>query len=401
MWTWLLTAVFSPVLAEPEPEPEPTEPSSGLRAPPRVPLPTTPPEPLEPIPTNRDWDVLTPADDLRAMLRQAGQQLGDWEIRLAGVEVDGPQLIEVADTAPGEPILRVVREALRRPIDLEDLLYFLDDVLAAGAAGRRGEPFYVSTGRARNAGVLVHPKDVFDPVKPVVYPAGDEDIAVDEPLPQTSYPEAEDGEVLGPNWTMRFRTPTSRDEMFRTLAAKRPEATFASRMAALVSQLEQQDSQVYLTSFLRYRERGYLMWGAFLLRRCSTASCVKSTLTKLGAANRSWAHVPIRWSHPDGWRATQEAARLMADAYDVVYATERGARYSNHYDGTAADFSATGLPRELELYAPNGAHRVFDLSDPQQPRDLSVTPEVIEWIEENFTLRKLRSDHPHWDDPEG
>ena len=394
----LFGAVLTPAGAQ---EPAPVDPEPGVvHAPDRVPLePEAPPEPLAPIAMNRAWDVLTPSDDRRAMLRQAGDALGDWTIRLSGIEVSGAKLIEVADTAPDEPILRVVRESLRRPFDLDDLLYLLDDVLLAGQKGRRGEPFYLPTGRLRSAGAIVHPKDVFPPIEPVEYPADQTKLAVDEPPPQTSFPEAQDGEVLGPNWTMRYRTPTDRAEMFRTLVDKRPGETFPSRIAALVDQLDQQGADVYLTSFLRYRERGYLMWGAFLLRKCTTPACVKTTLAKLATANKKWAHVPIRWSHPDGWRATQEAARRMADAYDVVYATEYGARFSNHYDGTAVDFSATALPRELELYAPNGAHRVFDLSDPNEPRDLSVTPEVIAWIEENFTLSKLRSDHPHWDDP--
>jgi hypothetical protein len=223
-------------------------------------------------------------------------------------------------------------------------------------------------------------------------------LAVDEPPPQESFPVAKDGEVLGPNWTMRYRTPTTRSEMYKTLAQSRPAATFSSRIAGLVSQLELQGADVYLTSFLRYRERGYLMWGAYMLRKCTTSSCVSSALTKLATANRTWAHVPITWKNPAGWQATKESARQMADAFDVVYATESGARYSNHYDGTAADFIAMGLPRTLELYAPNGEHQVFDLSGADQTRDLSLTPELIEWIEENFLLHKLESDHPHWDD---
>jgi hypothetical protein len=170
-------------------------------------------------------------------------------------------------------------------------------------------------------------------------------------------------------------------------------------VAALVFQLQQQGAEVYLTSFLRYRERGYLMWGAHLLRSCTTSSCVAKAQTKLRSAN-AWAKVPIVWSAPGGWRATKEAARQMADAYDVVYATERGARYSNHYDGTAADFVVMAMPRTVELYAPSGEHRTFDLSGEEQTRDLSLTPEMIDWIEENFMLHKLESDHPHWDDAE-
>jgi hypothetical protein len=88
----------------------------------------------------------------------------------------------------------------------------------------------------------------------------------------------------------------------------------------------------------------------------------------------------------------------MADTYDVVYATEKGARWSHHYSGVAADFVAVGLPRSLRLIAPDGADHTFDLSDPGHTRDLSLSPEVISWIEEHFGMKKLRSDYPHWND---
>ena len=32
------------------------------------------------------------------------------------------------------------------------------------------------------------------------------------------------------------------------------------------------------------------------------------------------------------------------------------------------------------------------------PVYLSLTPGVIDWIEQHFSLSKLRSDYPHWDD---
>jgi hypothetical protein len=48
--------------------------------------------------------------------------------------------------------------------------------------------------------------------------------------------------------------------------------------------------------------------------------------------------------------------------------------------------------------APDGAGRSFDLMEANQTRDLSLTPELIEWIEAHFQLSKLRSDYPHWDD---
>ncbi len=46
------------------------------------------------------------------------------------------------------------------------------------------------------------------------------------------------------------------------------------------------------------------------------------------------------------------------------------------------------------LRAPDGARRECDLSDPEQPRDLSL----IVWIEEHFQMRKLRDAYPHWED---
>ena len=40
----------------------------------------------------------------------------------------------------------------------------------------------------------------------------------------------------------------------------------------------------------------------------------------------------------------------------------------------------------------------LDLSDAEQPRDLSLTPELIDWVEEHFGLEKLEADYPHWND---
>jgi hypothetical protein len=371
-------------------------PTGGRAAPP--PAADEAPEPLAPIAANRTWDRLTPDEDARVMLAQAGEALGAWTVQLAGIDLDGERLGALAALRPEEPILRVVREELRQAVDLTDLLYFLDDVLVAGEAGRRGEAFFVGAGRARSAGILIHPDDVFKN-KPRVYPHGKTTLAVDEPLPQEAFEPAEDGALLGPEWTMRFRNPTEPEEMYRTLAEKRPSSGFASRVASLVWQLEQQGADVYLTSFLRWPQRGYLMWGASELRRCDGKACVDATVAKLDDRNQSWKlGIDIRWAHPDGWKATQEAARQMADAYDVVYATEKGARYSNHYDGVAADFVAIGLPAELHLIAPDGEAKTFDLSDPQQPRDLSLTPELIAWVETHFGMGKLKGDYPHWND---
>ena len=62
------------------------------------------------------------------------------------------------------------------------------------------------------------------------------------------------------------------------------------------------------------------------------------------------------------------------------------------------DLVALGLPRRLALRAPGGEMRRFDLSHPEQPRDLSLTPELIEWVERHFGLEKLEADYPHWND---
>ena len=97
-------------------------------------------------------------------------------------------------------------------------------------------------------------------------------------------------------------------------------------------------------------------------------------------------------------QATVDAATAMADTYGVVYATRGGAKSSSHYDGEAVDFTAVGLPRMVTLKAPSGKTEVFNLGAPEQTRDLSLSPELIAWVEKNFRLRKLKSDYPHWND---
>ena len=333
----------------------------------------------------------------REALWLAGEIMGDWEIELAGVPIDGPLLLRLCQTPAEEPLLRALREATGRPVDLEDFLLFLDDVLLAEE--RRGECLDVGSGRARSAGILVHPDEVYKD-KPRPYGRRDS-LAVDTPPSQQSFEPAVDGDLLGPEWTMRFRNPSERDELLAALAVARPESDFAARARSLLQQLEEQDCQVWLTSTERSRERGYLMWGAYLLSRSEDEPALQAGLARLGAANREWhLQVPIDWAHPQGWRATVAAARAMADAYDVVYATENGARWSRHYGGRAFDLVAVGLPRSLALRAPDGEQRVFDLSEPSQTRDLSLSPELVRWIETHFGFEKLEKDYPHWSDGE-
>ena len=352
-------------------------------------------EPLpEPLPADRTWESLTPSDH-RSMTREAGEKLGAWSVEVAGVALDGPTLVAIADTAPDEPFTRVLREATKRPMDTEDLLFFLDDALQAEE--RRGEDLCVSSGRARSAGILLHPDDVFNN-KPHRY-GSKASIAVDRPQPPEEHPPAADGDPLGPTWSARYPNPIESEEHLAGLHEARPESGFAERIRSLLQQLEAQGAEVYITSAVRSRHRGYLMWGAFLLSQQTSAKGVNDTVARLNTVNGDWKlNTPITWQHPDGWEATVESARQMADAYGVVFATENGARWSKHYSGIACDFIALGLPRSLTLEALDGASQTFDLSDAEQSRDLSLSPTLIQWVEKHFSMKKLRSDYPHWDD---
>ena len=80
------------------------------------------------------------------------------------------------------------------------------------------------------------------------------------------------------------------------------------------------------------------MWGAFILSQTDSEESLLKTIAKLERANSEWTlFVPIHWRHPEGAGMTREAARAMADTYQVVFATESGARFSDHYTGRAVD----------------------------------------------------------------
>lgn len=354
------------------------------------------PPPLE---TDRTFDLL-PSEDSdaarAAALLRAGIALGAHRIRLAGVTVDRGELIQLSRTPAGEPLVRAVRERLGRPVDLQDFLLFLDDLLRTHALDAEPRTFWVPSGRARTAGILLHPSDVFGD-RPRLY--GERPLALFRPERPAELEPAADGDPLGPRWTARYRNPETEEEMLAALKAHNA-GDFTERLRALFRQLRAQDAEVWVYSTVRSPERGYLIYGSFILSRAQTAEQVRTRVDKLDRLNREWGlDIPIRWAHPDGPEATIEAARAMANAYDVVYATEYGARHSSHYTGLAIDFAAVALPRRITLTAPDGgASRAFDLSAPEQPRDLNLTPEVIEWVEEHFGMRKLRSDYPHWTD---
>lgn len=349
------------------------------------------------IPTDRAWDRLPPpeAHGPRATLSAAAGAIQGWPIRLAGVEITAGLLGALAATPKDEPLPRAVREAVGRPVDLEDFLLLLDDLVAAGDNGLRGQPVYLPSGRARGAGILLHPQDVFEG-EPRRYGGGP--LAIYKPPRPAELEPAADGDPLGPRWTARYRNPFEEDALLDALAAAGGR-DFASRIRDLLGQLRAQGAEAYVSSTVRSRERGYLIYGAFLMSRADGPEELRERAAKLARLNREWnLNVPIRWRHPEGWQATAEAARRMAAAYNVVYATQRGARYSIHYGAGAADFAAMDLPRTLTLTAPDGARRTFDLSNPDHPRDLNLSPALIRWIEEHFGFRKLRSDYPHWAD---
>jgi len=352
--------------------------------------------PIKPIAANRRLDVLSSENPARA-LAMAAREMGDWTIEFTGVALDG-ELLRTLSSPPGdEPLLRHVRETLGRPVDLDDFVFFLDDVIAAGRGGRAGEPFVIPSGRARSAGILVHPDDVFKN-QPRRYAATQDRLNVDEPKEPEDYRPALDGEPLGPRWTARYRNPSTREERLAALERRRPSTELAARIRSLLAQLEGQGADVWLTSTVRRRERGYLMWGAYLLSQTDVGGQA-AAVAKLDRLNVEWGlRVPITWQHPGGAQSTKTAARRMADAYSVAYATERGAKNSNHYTGVAVDLVAVALPRKLTLRAPDATVRTFDLSDPANTRDLSLEPELIGWIEKHWSLRKLASDYPHWTD---
>lgn len=348
----------------------------------------------ETIATNAVWDRLPAptAHGGRRTLASAARALGGATLRFAAVEIDADRLAALGDTAPGEPLVRAVRERLGRPVDLGDFLLFLDDL--ATARVDRGTA-WVPSGRARAAGILLHPDDVFAGT-PRRY--GDGRLALTRPPEPRELEPAADGDPPGPRWTARYRNPADEEAMLAALERASP-GDLADRVRALLEQFRHQGAEAHLLSTVRRRERGYLMYGAFILSRASGPAQVERRARKLERLKRQWGlDVAIRWRHPDGWRATVAAAEAMAEAYDVVYATERGARYSSHYDGSAVDLAVLDLPRRVTLAAPDGARRGFDLSAPHEPRDLNLTPRMIAWVEEHFGLRKLRSDYAHWTD---
>ena len=346
-----------------------------------------------PIRANGTLDVLPQTTDVRVQLQHAAWHLADGPVvELAGVRVDAQRLAEWASTPPGTDVQDLARSDLARAIDLGDVILMLDDVIAQA----RSTPVVLPAGRARSAGLLIHPTDVFRAASRNYV---GRTVQTDRPTAQRWVPPALDGDPLGVRWTTRFANPGTAAGQLDAIRDERPNSDLPERIALLTAQLEAQGAVVWVTSTARDPRRGYLLWGSFILSKADSPSSVARVVARLEKARTDWGlTVPIEWNHPDGWRGTVRAATEMAETYDVVYATEGGARSSNHYGGFAVDMVALGLPETLVLYGPDGAQRQFDLSGSQHTRDLSLEPELIRWIERHYRLRKLDSDYPHWTD---
>ena len=349
---------------------------------------------------DRVFDVLSPPpwpQGLRTPLEEAASLLGPRSIRLARSEVNADLLMGLSRTPADEPMTRAMREAMEGAVDPQDFIFFLDDVLREEKYAAAGNVVWVTPGRARKAGIFLHPDEVFTGGARLYGEHGFPD--TDRPRVQSGLPPAKDGDPPGPEWTMRFKNPATESERIEALSSAPLSADFASRISSLMKQLRAQGAHVELTSTLRSRERGYLMWGAFLLSRSTSEASLLQGLDKLEQANSEWGlSVPIHWRQSGEADLIRQRARAMADTYQVVFATEAGARASDHYSGKAVDLVAVGLPRYLVLIAPDGAKHRFDLSSPDHSRDLSLSPDLIRWIEEHFGLKKLKGDYPHWVD---
>ncbi len=342
---------------------------------------------------DRKWDVLKPAS-YAGMLRQASAEIGEFRFFFAENWIDGARLRRFADRCENDIPVRALREALNKPVDGEDFLYFLDDLIAQK---KLSGVVWVTSSRARNAGILLHPDDVFFN-KPRVYGSEPRTIPLDKPMTFDGVVPAKDGAYLGAGWAKRYMDPVSEKSHYAAFRRTEKGTRFAARIRSLVRQLRAQGAIVSINSSVRNRRRGYLMWACFELSRAENEKQLKAIVKKLERINTEHElNVPIKWQYEGDWKKTAEAAREMAEVYDVVYATEKGALNSSHYGGDAVDFSATGLPRKLTLHAPDGAVQTFNLENPSQARDLSLSPELIGWVEAHFKMKKLLSDYPHWD----
>ncbi|HRX17195.1 MAG TPA: hypothetical protein P5123_12835 [Spirochaetota bacterium] len=349
--------------------------------------------------TNRKFDILTSATkgNYRLVLGEAAGYLKDYKFYFAGTSIDSGRLRAIVGSSSEDNLTTVIRDNIKQPVDTYDFLLFLDDLIYHYRGGKlRNKRVWITSGRARRAGILLHPDDVFEN-RPRNYGENSKTLDIDRPKRPDNLRPANDGDLLGANWSARYKNASTSQKRLIELERKNPD--FTKRTRLLLNQLEKQGALVAVHSAYRKRERGYLMWGAFLLSRSKSKKETERIISELEKVNlNNKLNVRIVWMDPKGWQQTVKRAKEMADAYDVVYATKHGALKSDHYDSKAVDITATGLPARLKLVSPSGVKKIFDLSGENQSRDLNLTPEIIDWVEKNFYFKKLRSDYPHWSD---
>ena len=291
---------------------------------------------------------------------------------------------------------RAFREHLNLPVDPEDLLLFLDDVLAEKPSPFSKRVLSMPPSRLRKAGILLHPDDVFTK-RPRRYGESNKNLVLTESKSPSKEAPAADGAFVGPRWSYRYPQPQTQKDRLWALYRRNPD--FSQRVRSLITQLRAQGANVVVESTVRDPRRGLLLYGSFILSRSESEKEVKLKTQRLNRLNRLWnLGIPIQWNHGRGWEATIREATKLAEAFGVTYATENGAKKSDHYDGKAVDIYAVGLPRIVRLKAPGGKQKKFDLFAEHQSRDLNLTPEMITWIETNFEFKKLKQDYPHWRD---
>ena len=347
------------------------------------------------IPINRTWDLL-PANDLKKALLRASKLFGRRRILLAGVTIDGKVLSGIHKRIVGDDLNRPFREHLRLPIDPEDFLLFLDDLLSARLSPLGRQAISLPPSRLRKAGILLHPDDVFRKAERR-YAGKEKTIVLTDSKAPTKLPPARNGSYIGPRWAYRYKQPETQKDRLWALYRTNPD--FSQRVRSLVKQLRKQGVKVVVESTVRDPRRGFLLYASYVLGRSKTESEVKLKTARLQKLNREWGlKIPINFVHSGGWQVTAAEARKLAETFGVTYATENGARKSDHYGGRAVDIYAVGLPRMIRLKAPNGKQKRFDLYADSNSRDLNLTPEMITWIEDNFLFKKLKKDYPHWRD---
>ena len=172
----------------------------------------------DPLPVNATWENVPVAvqGDSRAIMRVLGSQLGKTVVEISGVRISGKDLIQLGSTPVERSLVQAVRLAIRRPLKVDGLLYFIDDVLSLSQE-RRTRDVVLTSSRARRLGVLLHPEEVFEE-KSRVYPHDETEVYVDRPGLPRSYAPAKDGQVLGPEWTARFPNPRGEHAKFEKLA---------------------------------------------------------------------------------------------------------------------------------------------------------------------------------------